>query len=58
MVPGLEEVDAAGPDEIDNPMFLGETARPNSRCQIFKRLRLSNTACGITQDGFDKNKYA
>jgi len=47
MVPGLEEVDAAGPDEIDNPVFLGKTARPNSRRQIFERFGLSDAACGI-----------
>lgn len=28
MIARLRKVDAAGPDEIDNPVFLGKTARP------------------------------
>ena len=46
----LQEVDPAIPDEVDDAMLFGETARPRAGRQVLQRLGLPNTREGITED--------
>lgn len=54
MVAGLEEVDAIVSDEVDEPVFLRQTAGPDVRAEVPKGLRLSEPGEWVGQDGFDK----
>lgn len=54
MIPPLQKIDAVIADEIDNPMFLGETAGPKAGGKILERFRLADADEGITHDGLDQ----
>src|ERR1051325_6980647 len=50
----LQELDPIVRDEINDPMFLGETARPSSSGQVFERLGLADPGERIAHDRFDE----
>ena len=54
MIPGLEEVDTVVADEVNEAVFLGETARPDTGGEILERFRLADAAEGIAHDRFDQ----
>jgi len=58
VIPGLEEVDSVGGDEVDEAMFLCEAPRPGTRSEEPERLRLSNTLEGIPHDRLDEIENA
>lgn len=41
MIPGLEEVDAIVGDEVDDPVLLGQSSRPDIRAQMPEGLGLA-----------------
>ncbi len=54
MIPRLQKIYAFVLDEINNPMILSQSPRPDSGSQIFKRLRLPNPFKWITHHTFDQ----
>jgi hypothetical protein len=53
VIPGLEEIDAVVADKINDAVFLDKPPGPHSWCEIFERLRFSDSTRGVAQDGFD-----
>ena len=56
MVAGLEEVDAIVSDEVDEPVFLGQTAGPDVGAEVPKGFRLSEPRERVGHDDFYKMK--
>jgi hypothetical protein len=54
VVAALKEVDAVVPDQVDNPVFLRETARPDVGAEVSQRLRLPYADEWVSHDGLDK----
>ena len=54
MVAGLEEVDAVVSDEVDEPVFLGQTAGPDVGAEMPKGFWLPEPRERVGHDGFDK----
>jgi len=56
MVTGLHEINPVVPDNIYKPMFLSNSARPNTWPKKFKGLRFTNALKRVSHDGFDQLK--
>lgn len=54
MVAGLEEVDAIVSDEVDEPVFLSQTAGPDVRAEMPKGFRLPEPRERVGHDGLDE----
>ena len=54
MIPSLQKFDAVSTHRINEPMFFGYSARPCSREDVFKRLRLADSAERISHDGLNQ----
>jgi hypothetical protein len=44
VIPALDEIHAIGADHIDNPMFLRNSARPNTIPEMLQKFRFTDTA--------------
>jgi hypothetical protein len=51
MIAGLEEVDLVATDKVDNPVLLGEPARPGARWEELERFRFSNASKRVAKYG-------
>ena len=58
MVAALEEVDSLSPDEVDDPMLLGQTPRPEIRPKMLERPGLPDADERIAHDRLDQFKDA
>jgi len=56
MVASLQEVAALFFDEVDEAMFLRDSARPYARTEAFQRLRFAFASERIAYHGFDQAK--
>jgi len=54
MIAGLQEIYPVGAYSIDQPVFLGEAARPASRKHVFQWLGLTNASEQVAQNTLDK----
>jgi hypothetical protein len=54
MISGLQEVDPIISHQIDDPMFLRESSRPDACVKVLERLRFAESVERITHDGLDQ----
>lgn len=54
MISSLKKINPVIANEVNEAMFLGETARPDSGGKILKRFGLANASKWITHDGLDQ----
>ena len=58
MVPRLEAVERLATDEVDDAVFLRQTARPGARRELLQGLWFTDALEGIANDRLDKVKGA
>jgi hypothetical protein len=54
MISGLEKINLVVMDEINDPVFLGNSSRPQTRSQIFDGLGFPNSLKRIVHNSFDQ----
>ncbi len=58
MVSRLQEINSIVAHEINNAVFLCQSSRPTTRCEIFEWFRFANTIKRIAQNGVNQFKSA
>jgi hypothetical protein len=53
VIAGLEEVDLVATDEVDNPVLLGEPARPGAGREELERFRFADASKRVAKYGLD-----
>ena len=56
MIAGLEKVDAAGANQVNDPVFLCKAARPRARWKVLERFRLANASKGVAERRLDNSE--
>lgn len=58
MIPRLNKIHALMSDDIDQAMFLRDSAGPNARAEKLDRFRLADSLKGVQHDRFNQLKNA
>lgn len=54
MIPRLKEIDLVLPDQIDHPVFLGQSPGPDIGPEVLEAFRLAEASEGVAYDGLDQ----
>jgi hypothetical protein len=56
VIAGLEEADSVGANQVNDPVFLCEAARPRARWKVLERFRLADATKGVAEHRLDNTE--